>query len=34
MPVSVYERWMDTESESEADFVWDQRQKSGAFCPL
>lgn len=34
MLVSVYGRWMESESESEADFVWEQMQKSGAFCPL
>ena len=34
MLVSVYGRWMESESESEADFVWDQMAKSGAFCPL
>ena len=34
MLVSVYGRWMESESESEADFVWDQLQKSGAVCPL
>lgn len=34
MLVSVYGRWMESESESEADFVWEQLSKSGAVCPL
>lgn len=33
MLVKVYGRWMDSESENEADFIWQELQKSGAFCP-
>lgn len=33
MLVKVYGRWMDSESESEADFIWKEMQKNGAFCP-
>jgi integrase len=33
MLVKVYARWMDSESESEADFIWQELQKNGAFCP-
>ncbi len=33
MLVKVYGRWMDSESESEADFIWQELQKNGAFCP-
>jgi integrase len=33
MLVKVYGRWMDSESENEAEFIWQELQKSGAFCP-
>lgn len=33
MLVKVYGRWMDSESENEAEFIWQQLEKSGAFCP-
>lgn len=33
MLVKVYGRWMDSESESEADFIWQELQKNGAYCP-
>ena len=33
MLVKVYGRWMDSESESEADFIWRELQKNGAYCP-
>lgn len=34
MLVKVYGRWMDSESEGEADFIWKELQKNGAFCPI
>lgn len=34
MLVKIYGRWMDSESEKEASFVWSEMQKSGAFAPL
>lgn len=34
MLVKVYGRWMDSESENEAEFIWQQLEKSGAFCPM
>ncbi|PTB94100.1 hypothetical protein C9974_06165 [Marinobacter sp. B9-2] len=33
MLVKVYGRWMDSESENDAEFIWQELQKSGAFCP-
>jgi len=33
MLVKVYGRWMDSESENEADFIWQQLKKNGAFSP-
>lgn len=33
MLVKVYGRWMDSESENEAEFIWQQLEKSGAYCP-
>ncbi len=33
MLVKVYGRWMDSESENEAEFIWQELQKNGAFCP-
>lgn len=33
MLVKVYGRWMDSESQGEADFIWQEMQKSGAFAP-
>lgn len=33
MLVDVYGRWMDSESENEAEFIWKELEKSGAFCP-
>lgn len=33
MLVKVYGRWMDSESENEAEFIWQELQKSGAYCP-
>lgn len=33
MLVKVYGRWMDSASQGEADFIWQQLEKSGAFCP-
>lgn len=34
MLVKVYGRWMDSESENEAEFIWQELQKSGAYCPV
>ncbi|BES72223.1 site-specific integrase [Marinobacter nanhaiticus D15-8W] len=34
MLVKVYGRWMPSESENEAEFVWSQMKKAGAFAPL
>lgn len=31
--VKVYGRWMDSESENEAEFIWRELEKSGAYCP-
>ena len=33
MLVKVYGRWMDSESENEAEFIWQELQKNGAYCP-
>jgi len=33
MLVKVYGRWMDSESENEAEFIWRELEKSGAYCP-
>lgn len=33
MLVKVYGRWMDSESENEAEFIWQELQKNGAFSP-
>ena len=34
MLVEVYGRWMDSESENESEFIWQELQKKGAFCPI
>lgn len=34
MLVKIYGRWMDTESENEAEFIWKGLQNSGAYAPL
>jgi len=33
MLVDVYGRWMDSESENESDFIWQELKKKGAVCP-
>jgi integrase len=33
MLVDVYGRGMDSESENESDFIWQELKKKGAVCP-